>query len=288
MNATPVPVMMDGEALARRMREHIRAAVESIRTAAGLAPCLATVLIGDNPSSAVYVRMKQKRCAAVGIESRTVALPGDTSTEQALAAADRLAGDPHVHGILIQHPVPGQIDRRAIFERIPPFKDVDGITSASLGRTILGIPAFAPSTPKGIMRLLAEYGIEIGGADAVVIGRSPILGRPMASMLINAHATVTLCHSHTRNLPDICRRADLLVAAVGRPRFVHGDWIKPGAVVIDAGYNEGNVGDVDFEAAASRASAITPVPGGVGPMTLAVLLEQTVEAAAQQLGVPAK
>lgn len=279
---------MDGELLARRIRGQVRESVERVRRETGANPCLATLLIGDDPSSAVYVRMKRKRCEAVGIKSLAIELPAETTTEQAAAAVDRLAADSSVHGILVQHPVPKPIDRRAVFERIPLAKDVDGITSASLGRIILGMPAFAPCTPNGIMRLLEEYRVPIGGADAVVLGRSPILGRPLASMLINAHATVTLCHSHTRNLPDICRRADLLIAAVGKPQFVRGDWIKSGAVVIDAGYNQGSVGDVDFDAAAARASAITPVPGGVGPMTLAVLLEQTVLAAARQLGIEAR
>jgi methylenetetrahydrofolate dehydrogenase (NADP+)/methenyltetrahydrofolate cyclohydrolase len=172
-----------------------------------------------------------------------------------------------------------------VFEAIPLEKDVDGVSSAALGRTILGMPAFPSCTPAGIMRLLAEYNVDLDGAHAVVIGRSPILGRPMASMLINAHATVTLCHSRTRNLPRIVHGADVLIAAAGRPRFVQGDWLKPGAVVIDAGYNEGNVGDVDFDGCVKRASLITPVPGGVGPMTIATLIAQVVDAAAMQLGV---
>ena len=248
----------------------------------GVTPTLATVLVGDNPSSATYVKMKRKRSEDVGMKSLAVELPHDTTTEQLVAEIVKLAQDDSVHGILVQHPVPRSIDRRIAFEAIPVEKDIDGITSAALGKVILGIPGYAACTPAGIMHLLREYEVELDGAHAVVVGRSPILGRPMASMLINAHATVTLCHSRTRELPTIVRHADILIVAVGRPRLVEGDWIKPGAVVIDAGYNEGNVGDVDFETAIERASLITPVPGGVGPMTIATLLSQTVDAAVQQ------
>ena len=209
----------------------------------------------------------------------------DRLAERLIAEIDRLAADPSVHGILVQHPVPKPIDKRAAFERIPLSKDVDGVSSAALGRVILGMPAFISCTPAGIMRLLREYDVQLDGAHAVVIGRSPILGRPMASMLINAHATVTLCHSRTRSVPSIVRNADVLIVAIGKPRFVKGGWIKTGAVVVDAGYNEGNVGDVDFEGAIEPASLITPVPGGVGPMTIATLIDQTADAAAQQLGV---
>lgn len=278
--------LMDGERVARQLREQTQERVWQIRNVRGVTPCLATVLIGDDPSSAVYVRMKRKRCESVGIKSVAIELPRETSTEQAVAAVDRLAADASVHGILVQHPVPAQIDRRAVFERIPLEKDVDGITSASLGRTILGMSAFAACTPRGIMRLLAEYDVSIAGADAVVVGRSPILGRPLASMLINAHATVTLCHSRTRNLPEVIGRADILIVAVGKPRYVKGEWIKQGAVVVDAGYNRGNIGDVDFDSAQPRASLITPVPGGVGPMTIAILLDQTADAAARQPAKP--
>ena len=276
---------MDGRALAKRVREEAARKVASIRKATGTTPTLSTVLVGDNPSSVVYTRMKQKRCEQAGIRCAVLRLPADVDTQRLVAAISELAADPSVHGILIQHPLPQPIDRRAVFEAIPLEKDVDGVTSAALGRTILEMPAFASCTPRGIMRLLHEYRVDLDGTHAVVIGRSPILGRPMASMLINAHATVTLCHSRTRNLPDLVRGGDLLIAAVGRPRFVQGDWIKPGAVVIDAGYNVGNVGDVDFGAALKSASLITPVPGGVGPMTIATLIDQTVDAAAGQLGL---
>ncbi len=259
--------------------------VDAIRQASHVTPTLATVLVGDDSASATYIRMKRKRCEQVGMRSVSVELPAGVTTEEVVDRIRKLAEDPAIHGILVQHPVPNPIDKRAVFEAIPLEKDVDGVTSATLGRTILGMPAFASCTPDGIMRLLREYQVELDGAHAVVIGRSPILGRPMASMLINAQATVTLCHSRTRSLPSIVRGADIVIAAVGKPRFVQGGWIKVGAVVIDAGYNPGNVGDVDFDGAIEPASLITPVPGGVGPMTIAALIEHTAYAAAQQLGV---
>jgi len=212
-------------------------------------------------------------------------MPLGTTTDELLAEIRKLGADPGVHGILVQHPVPQPIDRRIAFEAIPPEKDVDGVTATMLGRVILGMPAYVPCTPAGIMRLLQDYHVELDGAHAVVLGRSPILGRPMASLLINAHATVTLCHSRTRSLPSIVRAADVIIAAVGRPRFVQGGWIKVGAVVIDAGYNPGNIGDVDFDGALEPCSLITPVPGGVGPMTIAMLIDHTANAAAGQLGV---
>lgn len=276
---------MDGRALARRVLDGAAAKVRRIRAATGVTPCLATVLVGDDPASVTYTRMKRKRCQDVGMVPRRIELPASISTERLVAEIEALGRDDAVHGILVQHPVPAPIDKRAAFEAIPLAKDVDAVSSAALGRTILGMPAFPSCTPAGIMRLLREYEVPFDGAYAVVIGRSPILGRPMASMLINAHATVTLCHSRTRDLPEIVRHADILIVAVGKPRFARGDWIKQGAVVVDAGYNDGNIGDVDFEAAADRASLITPVPGGVGPMTIATLIDQTADAAARQLGV---
>jgi methylenetetrahydrofolate dehydrogenase (NADP+)/methenyltetrahydrofolate cyclohydrolase len=277
--------LIDGKKLAQRLRAAAAEKVTAIREATGVIPSLATVLVGDDPGSVMYTRMKRRRCKEVGIVPRRVELPLGTTTEQLIATIRDLARDDLVHGILVQHPVPRPIDKRAAFEAIPIEKDVDGVSSAALGRAILGMPAFVSCTPRGIMTLLDEYDVDLDGADAAVIGRSPILGRPMASMLINRHATVTLCHSRTRGLSTIIRRADLLIAALGRPRFIQGDWIKPGAVVIDAGYNEGNVGDVEFEPALERASLITPVPGGVGPMTIATLIDQTADAAAMQLGV---
>ena len=277
--------LMSGVALAKRVRDEAAAEVKRIREATRVTPCLATVLVGDDAASVIYTRMKRKRCVEIGILPKPVELPRETTTEQLLGEVARLAADPAVHGILVQHPVPAPIDKRAVFEAIPVEKDVDGVTSATLGRVILGLPAFPSCTPAGIMRLLEEYKVPLVGAHAVVIGRSPILGRPMASMLINAHATVTLCHSHTRNLARIVGDADILIAAVGKPRFVQGEWIKKAAVIVDAGYNKGIVGDVDFDRAIERASLITPVPGGVGPMTIATLMAQTTRAAASQLGV---
>ncbi len=276
---------MDGRPLAKRLMALATRKVEMIQEVARVTPTLATVLVGDDTASAAYVRMKRRRCEDAGMKSLLVELRHGTTTEQLVTEIRKLAVDDSVQGILVQHPVPQPIDKRAAFEAIPIGKDVDGVTSGTLGRVILGMPAFASCTPAGIMKLLVEYRVELDGAHAVVIGRSPILGRPMASMLINAHATVTLCHSRTRSLPSIVRHADVLIAAVGKPRFVQGGWIKLGAVVIDAGYNPGNIGDVDFDSAIEPASLITPVPGGVGPMTIATLIDQTADAAALALGV---
>jgi len=285
MNRVEQNKLMNGRSLARKVLDEAARKVADIKEHTGITTALATIIVGDDPASHTYVRMKRKRCIEVGIEPLRVELPLGTTTEQLVTEIQRLADDPAVHGILLQHPVPKPIDRRVAFETIPVEKDVDGVTAAAMGRLILGLPAFSPCTPLGIMHLLHEYDVELIGAEAVVIGRSPILGRPMASMLINAHATVTLCHSKTRNLSNLVRRADIVIAAVGKPRYIKGSWIKPEAVVIDAGYNEGIIGDVDFEGALQRASLITPVPGGVGPMTIAVLIDQTADAAAQQIQI---
>jgi len=285
MDAINKGKLMDGRALARRILEGAAARVERIKQAKGVTPSLATILVGSDPASITYTRMKRKRCEQAGMRPVRVELPAGTTTEALVAEIRKLGEDPTIHGILVQHPVPAPVDKRAAFEAIPPEKDVDGVTSATLGRTILGMPAFVSCTPAGIMRLLNEYHVNLDGTYAVVIGRSPILGRPMASMLINAHSTVTLCHSRTRSLPTICRGADVVIAAVGKPRFVQGGWIKVGAVVIDAGYNEGVIGDVDFDNAIEPASLITPVPGGVGPVTIATLIDHTAQATAQQLGL---
>jgi methylenetetrahydrofolate dehydrogenase (NADP+) / methenyltetrahydrofolate cyclohydrolase len=248
----------------------------------GAPPCLATVLVGDDPASVTYVRMKENRSRRAGISSRHTELPASATTADVVAEITALSRDPGVHGILLQHPVPAQVDERAAFEAIDPAKDVDGVTMASLAAMALGLPGFASATPGGIMAMLDSYGVEVSGQHAVVIGRSPILGKPAGLLLLARDATVTYCHSRTRQLPDIVATADIVVAAVGRPEFVRGSWLKPGAVVIDAGYNPGNVGDVAFEEAVAVASLITPVPGGVGPMTIAVLLAQTVDAATGQ------
>ena len=278
--------LMHGTDLARRITQASAAAAEDIRLRTGVSPCLATVLVGEDPASATYVRMKQARSAKAGIRSRHVALPASVSTSGLVEAVTALSEDPDVHGILLQHPVGAHIDERAAFEAIAPDKDVDGVTMHSFAAMGFGLPGFVSCTPGGIMRLLDEYGVGLAGKHAVVVGRSPILGKPVGMLLLGRDATVTYCHSRTTELPSIIREADVLVAAVGRPRFIDGADIKPGAVVIDAGYNVGNVGDVDFDSALNRASLITPVPGGVGPMTIAVLLAQTVEAAARQLVRP--
>ncbi|MBI2704963.1 MAG: bifunctional 5,10-methylenetetrahydrofolate dehydrogenase/5,10-methenyltetrahydrofolate cyclohydrolase [Actinobacteria bacterium] len=271
--------LMSGNELAKQTVDDAanRAAVFERET--GRCPCLATVLIGDDPASETYVRMKQNRCRQAGIESRSVRLPATTTTGEAVECITTLSGDSGVDGILVQHPVPPQVDERAVFEAIAPSKDVDGVTMYSFAAMAFGEPGFVSCTPGGIMRLLDAYDVELAGTHAVVIGRSPILGKPVGMLLLAQHATVTYCHSRTVDLPSVLREADLVVAAVGTPEFVRGDWLKPGAVVVDAGYNPGNIGDVHFAEAAETASLLTPVPGGIGPMTIAVLLSQTVEAA---------
>ena len=278
--------LMDGKATAEAIYQRVGKRVHAIKQATGTAPNLTTVLVGEDPASVTYTRMKRNRCEKIGMTSQKVELPAATTTDELVARIRQLGDDPAVHGILLQHPVPGHIDERAAFEAIPSQKDVDGVTIASFGAVAFDLPgAFGSATPAGIMRLLDAYEIDVTGMRAVVVGRSPILGKPMAMMLLARHATVTICHSRTRDLADVVSQADLVVAAVGKPNFVQGDWIKPGAIVIDAGYNPGNIGDVDFDAAAERAAMITPVPGGVGPMTIAALIDQTAEAAAKQLGV---
>ncbi|MEU9170459.1 bifunctional 5,10-methylenetetrahydrofolate dehydrogenase/5,10-methenyltetrahydrofolate cyclohydrolase [Streptomyces sp. NPDC048420] len=273
--------LMDGTALARRMVEETAKRAADLTDRTGQAPCLATVLVGEDPASVTYVRMKRNRCRKAGIESRHVELPA-TTTEELVGALRELSNDPTVHGILLQHPMGAHIDERAAFEAIAPEKDVDGVTFASFATMSFGLPGFVSCTPGGIMRLLDEYDVDPAGKRAVVVGRSAILGKPAGMLLLARDATVTYCHSRTADLSAAVREADIVVAAVGRPRLIRGQDIKPGAVVVDAGYNEGNVGDVDFDSAVERASLITPVPGGVGPMTIATLLEQTVSAAARQ------
>ena len=280
-------MLMDGRALGQRMLDACAEKVKVIVAARGTRPCLATVLVGDDPASVAYTRMKRTRSEAVGMRSLKVELAAASTTEEVVARVAALAADPTVHGILVQHPVPRHVDERRVFETVPSAKDVDGLTLTSFGGVSFGLPGvgYGSCTPEGIVRLLDAYQVELSGRRAVVIGRSPILGKPMAMMLLARDATVTICHSRTRDLGAIVAEADVVVAAVGKARFVQGAWIKPGAVVVDAGYNAGNIGDVDFEPAAERASLITPVPGGVGPLTLAVLIDHTATAAARQLGV---
>lgn len=274
------PLVLDGAAVARAAEAEIAERVAALVARTGRTPILATILVGDDPASATYVRMKGNACRRVGMEPLAVVMGGDTTTDTLLAKIDALNADPDVHGILLQHPVPHQVDERAAFDRIAITKDVDGVTAHGFGKMAMGEPAFGSATPAGIMRLLAHYEVPLAGRHAVVIGRSPILGKPVAMMLLNSHATVTVCHSRTAELAELVRQADIVVAAVGRPRFVGADWIKDGAVVVDAGFHPAErVGDVDLEAAAARTSAYTPVPGGVGPMTINTLILQTLEAA---------
>jgi methylenetetrahydrofolate dehydrogenase (NADP+) / methenyltetrahydrofolate cyclohydrolase len=273
-------IVLDGKSLAKQLEAELAGRVEKIKSRNnGKTPILATILVGDDPASATYVKMKGNACRRVGMESLLVALPKTIVTDELLAEIDKLNTDPRVRGILLQHPVPGQIDERRCFDRIRIDKDVDGVTTLGFGRMALGEPAFGSATPAGIMRLLSHYQIPIKGKHAVVVGRSPILGKPMAMMLLNEHATVTICHSRTQGLPDVVRLADIVVGALGKPQFIKGDWIRDGAVVIDAGYHPGGIGDVELSAVIGRTSAYTPVPGGVGPMTIATLIAQTVEAA---------
>jgi methylenetetrahydrofolate dehydrogenase (NADP+)/methenyltetrahydrofolate cyclohydrolase len=278
--------VLDGKSLSQEIEAELAARVAKIlERSGGKPPILATILVGDDPASATYVKMKGSACRRVGMESLKVVLPQATSTAELLARIDELNANPGVHGILLQHPVPKQIDERSCFERIALSKDVDGVTMLGFGRMAMGEPAYGSATPAGIMRLLAHYRIPLAGRHAVVIGRSPILGKPVALMLLNANATVTICHSKTQGLPGIVKSADIVVGAVGKPEFVRADWIRDGAVVVDAGYHPGNVGDIELAAVIGRCSAYTPVPGGVGPMTIATLISQTVSAAEASLGI---
>jgi methylenetetrahydrofolate dehydrogenase (NADP+)/methenyltetrahydrofolate cyclohydrolase len=249
----------------------------------GRTPILATLLVGNDPASGTYVRMKSNACRRVGMDSLRVDLPETTTTTELLENIDALNANPDVHGILLQHPVPEHVDERRCFDAIALEKDVDGVTALGFGRMAMGEPAYGSATPAGIMKLLRHYKVPLEGRRAVVVGRSPILGKPMAMMLLNANATVTVCHSRTRDLPAIIGAAEIVVGAVGRPEFIRGTWIREGTVVIDAGYHPGGVGDIELAAIIDRCAAYTPVPGGVGPMTIATLIEQTVEAAEQAL-----
>ena len=273
-------MILDGKSLSQAIEADLALRVQKIKgQAGGKTPILATILVGEDPASATYVKMKGAACKRVGMESLKVVMPQATTTAELLAKIDELNANPGVHGILLQHPVPRQIDERSCFERIRLAKDVDGVTMLGFGRMAMGEPAYGSATPAGIMRLLRHYKIPLEGRHAVVIGRSPILGKPVAMMLLNANATVTICHSKTQGLSEIVRSADIVIGAVGKPEFIKGAWIRDGAVVVDAGYHPGNVGDVELSAIVDRCSAYTPVPGGVGPMTIATLITQTVESA---------
>ena len=270
--------VLDGKKLALQAEIEIKKQVDELLSK-GVTPTLATILVGDDPASETYVKMKRNTCSRVGIKSISVELSEDTSTEELLSKIDALNKDSSVNGILLQHPVPKQIDERKCFDEIALEKDVDGVTCLGFGNMAMGLDAYGSCTPAGIIRLIDEYEIEIEGMNAVVVGRSPILGKPMAMMLLNKNATVTICHSRTKNIDSIIKQADLVVGAVGIPKFIKRDWIKKGAVVIDAGYHPQKCGDIDLDQIEEIASAYTPVPGGVGPMTINTLILNTLKSA---------
>ena len=270
--------ILDGKSLALTSEESITKEVSKLNIA-GIFPTLATILVGQDPASETYVKMKRNTCARVGMKSIAVEMPDTTTTDELLNKINELNDNDNIHGILLQHPVPSQIDERKCFDAINIKKDVDGVTCLGFGNMSMGLPAYGSCTPAGIMRLLEHYNIEIQGKNAVVVGRSPILGKPMAMMLLNKNATVTICHSRTQKIESIIKQADILVGAVGIPRFIQHEWIKDGAVVIDAGYHPEQCGDIDLQNIESKASAYTPVPGGVGPMTINTLILQTLQSA---------
>ena len=274
--------ILDGKKLASDSEKEILESVSALKEK-GIIPTLATILVGDDPASETYVRMKQETCKRVGMESLAINLPKETSTEELLLKIDELNNDKKIHGILLQHPVPNQINERECFERISIEKDVDGVTCLGFGRISMDLSAYGSCTPAGIMRILEFYDVDISGMNAVVVGRSPILGKPMAMMLLNKNATVTICHSRTKELEDHVRNADLVVGAVGVPKLIKKEWLKKGAVVIDAGYHPEKCGDIDLDGIEEIASSYTPVPGGVGPMTINTLILNTMEAARKTL-----
>ena len=270
---------LNGKVVALEIEERLKVEVEELKTKLDFTPILATIIVGDDMASVTYVNMKAKACERMGLKSNIVRLPKETTTEELLEVIDRLNADREVCGILLQHPVPKHIDERECFDRIAMSKDVDGVNSASFGKMAMDRDAYVSATPYGIIRLLKHYNIELAGKHAVVVGRSAILGKPMAMLLLKENCTVTVCHSRTENLPEIVKTADIVVGAVGKPRFIQKDWLKEGVVLVDAGYNAGNVGDIDLENAKEIASAYTPVPGGVGPMTINTLMLQTIDSA---------
>lgn len=285
MSTQTSALVLDGKALAAQWEQQLSERVAALKEkSGGKTPILATILVGSDPASATYVKMKGNACRRIGMDSLAVEMGEETTTEELLAKIDELNNDPNVHGILLQHPVPAQIDERACFDAISLAKDVDGVTCLGYGRMAMGEEAYGCATPKGIMRILEHYQIEIEGKHAVVVGRSPILGKPMSAMLLEANATVTTCHSRTRNLPELIKQADIIVGAVGKPEFIKAEWIKDGAVVVDAGYHPGGVGDIELEGIKDRCAAYTPVPGGVGPMTINTLIFQTVDSGEKSLG----
>ena len=270
-------IKLDGKELSAISEDAIKNRVNDL-VKNGVKPTLATILVGNDPASETYVKMKRNTCTRVGMESIAVELPESTTTDELLTAIHKLNNDKNVHGILLQHPVPSQIDERLCFDAIDIKKDVDGVTCLGFGNMSMGIDAYGSCTPAGIIRLIEHYKLDVKGLNAVVVGRSPILGKPMAMMLLNANATVTICHSRTKNLKEQISTADIIVGAVGIPKFIQGDWIKNNAIVIDAGYHPEKCGDIDLDQVTERSLAYTPVPGGVGPMTISTLILQTVEA----------
>lgn len=277
-------LVLDGKALAKKTETELSQRVSALKEKTGRTPILATILVGADPASATYVKMKGNACTRIGMESLKVEMPSTTTTEELHAKIEELNANEDVHGILLQHPVPEQVDERLCFDAIALEKDVDGVTCLGFGRMAMGEEAYGCATPKGIMRLLEGFDIPLAGKHAVVVGRSPILGKPMAAMLLNANATVTICHSRTQDLATHIKMADIIVGAVGKPEFIKAEWIKDGAVVIDAGYHPGGVGDIELAPLSERVSAFSPVPGGVGPMTINTLIYQTVASAEAKLG----
>lgn len=275
-------IILDGKELSKISEESIKQRVADLSEKA-IKPTLATILVGNDPASETYVKMKRNTCARVGMESIAVELPETTTTDELLKTIKKLNEDDKVHGILLQHPVPSQIDERLCFDAISIDKDVDGVTCLGFGNMSMGINAYGSCTPAGIIRLIKHHNIEVQGLNAVVVGRSPILGKPMAMMLLNLNATVTICHSRTLELDNIIKNADLIVGAVGIPKFIKTDWIKKDAIVIDAGYHPEQCGDIDLDNIEEIASAYTPVPGGVGPMTINTLILHTVQSAEKRI-----
>ena len=274
-------IKLDGKELSAISEDAIKNRVNDL-VKNGVKPTLATILVGNDPASETYVKMKRNTCTRVGMKSIAVELPENTSTDELLNTIKKLNDDKNVHGILLQHPVPSQIDERLCFDAIDIKKDVDGVTCLGFGNMSMGIDAYGSCTPAGIIRLIEHYKLDVKGLNAVVVGRSPILGKPMAMMLLNLHATVTICHSRTQNIEAIIKNADLIVGAVGIPKFIKSDWIKKDAIVIDAGYHPEKCGDIDLDGIEDIASAYTPVPGGVGPMTINTLILQTLQSAEKQ------
>ena len=276
-------LVLDGKLCAEETETRLKAQVAELKKRTGGTPILATILVGGDPASATYVKMKGNACRRVGMDSMAIELPEETTTNQLLATIKELNANSDVHGILLQHPVPPQINERLCFDEIAAHKDVDGVTCLGFGRMAMQEPAYGSATPAGIMRLLEHYDIDLAGKHAVVVGRSPILGKPMAMMMLNANATVTVCHSRTKDLASIVKQADVIVGAVGKPELIKAEWIKDGAVVVDAGYHPGGIGDIELAPLVDRVAAYTPVPGGVGPMTINTLILQTLESGLKQL-----